>query len=59
MLIREFKIGEAFRLGDDVTVTIMPGHTHQKVKLAIAAPNWVKVQRAELYGGDKRDEVQP
>lgn len=58
MLVITRKFGESITIGPDVKITLIRGHTGQKVKLAIDAPTWVKVQRGEL-SAIQRDQRTP
>lgn len=48
MLVLTRKSGEAIKVGDDVTVTIVEIRGNQ-VRLGIQAPHHVVVHRSELY----------
>lgn len=48
VLVLTRKIGEVFRVGDDVKVTVLEVRSGQ-VKLGIEAPRDVRVNREEIY----------
>ena len=48
MLILTRRIGEALKVGDDVTLTVL-GSSANQVKIGITAPREVEVHREEVY----------
>lgn len=48
MLILTRRVGEAIKVGEDVTVTVL-GIKGTQVRLGIAAPKVVEVHREEVY----------
>lgn len=54
MLVISRKIGESFVIGDDIEVVVID-ITGEKVLLGIAAPETVKITRAELLGDAQPD----
>ena len=48
MLILTRKVGEALKIGDDVTITVLSVKGHQ-VRIGIDAPKDVSVHREEIY----------
>lgn len=48
MLVFTRKHGESFKIGDDVTVTILGIHG-QQVRVEIEAPKTIPVHRLEIY----------
>lgn len=48
MLVLTRKSEEAFRIGDDVTVTVL-GIRGNQVQIGISAPPHVRIYRAEIY----------
>ena len=58
MLILTRKVGEALKIGDDVTITVLSVKGHQ-VRIGIDAPKDVSVHREEIYNrinfGDDAD----
>ena len=62
MLILTRKVGEALKIGDDVTITVLSVKGHQ-VRIGIDAPKDVSVHREEIYnrikfGDDAADSGQ-
>ena len=61
MLILTRKVGEALKIGDDVTITVLSVKGHQ-VRVGIDAPKDVSVHREEIYNrikfGDDADSGQ-
>jgi carbon storage regulator len=49
MLILTRRIGEALRIGDEVTVTVLGVKTGKQVSLGIHAPRSVAVHREEVF----------
>lgn len=47
-LILTRKFGESLKIGEDITITLLGNFTGQ-VKVAVEAPNEVKVHRLEFY----------
>lgn len=56
MLILTRRVGEAVRIGDDVTLTVL-GVKGSQVRLGIDAPRDVSVHRQEIY--ERVNEEQP
>lgn len=56
MLVLERKLGESVMIGDDIEIKVHEIH-RGKVRLAIAAPEEVKVHRKEIYEAIQREEV--
>jgi len=48
MLVLTRKIGESFRIGDDIEIVIT-GVERNKVKVGIRSPSHISVYRSELY----------
>ncbi|MDC3181224.1 carbon storage regulator CsrA [Gammaproteobacteria bacterium] len=48
MLILTRRVGEALKIGDDVTITVLSVRGHQ-VRIGIDAPKDVGVHREEIY----------
>lgn len=48
MLVLTRKIGESFRIGDDIEIVIT-GIERNKVKVGIRSPSHIPVYRSELY----------
>ena len=57
MLILTRKVGEALKIGDEVTVTVM-GVKGNQVKIGIDAPKDVAVHREEIYERIKEEKTQ-
>ncbi len=51
MLILTRRIGETFKVGDDVSVTVL-GVRGSQIRIGISAPRGIDVYREEIY--DKR-----
>lgn len=60
MLILTRRVGEALKIGDDVTLTVLSVRGHQ-VRIGIDAPKDVGVHREEIYrrihGDDSDDSI--
>ena len=48
MLILTRRVGEAMKLGEDITVTVL-GVRGNQVRIGIDAPKSVSIQREEIY----------
>ena len=48
MLILTRRVGEALKLGEDITVTVL-GVRGNQVRIGIDAPRSVSIQREEIY----------
>ena len=48
MLILTRRVGEAMKLGEDITVTVL-GIRGNQVRIGIDAPKSVSIQREEIY----------
>ena len=57
MLILTRKVGEALKIGDEVTVTVM-GVKGNQVKIGIDAPKDVAVHREEIYEKVQAEKAQ-
>jgi carbon storage regulator len=57
MLILTRKIGEALKVGEDVTVTVMAVKGNQ-VRIGIDAPRDVEVHREEIYDRVQAEKAQ-
>jgi carbon storage regulator len=57
MLILSRKVGEAIRMGDSITVTVL-GVTRGQVKIGIDAPRSLAVHRDEVYQRIKDEQSQ-
>lgn len=59
MLILTRRVGEALKIGDDVTITVLSVRG-QQVRIGIDAPKHVSVDREEIYkkkkGGGEDDQ---
>ena len=55
MLVMTRKVGEKIRINDDIEVTIIQVKGKQ-VRIAVKAPDSVKVNREELYQKIKEEE---
>lgn len=56
MLVLTRKSGEAIKLGDDITITVVEIKGNQ-VRLGIEAPAQVRVYRKELYEKIKSENI--
>ncbi len=57
MLVIHRKVGEAFRIGTEITVCVREVHG-KHVKLVISAPHSVGIARSELDGPGDTDQVE-
>lgn len=55
MLVLTRKIGEAIKIGDNITVILVEIQNGQ-VRLGIQAPEEIPVHRLEVYNAIKREE---
>jgi carbon storage regulator len=58
MLILTRRVGEALRIGNDVTLTVL-GVSGNQVRIGIQAPRSVSVHREEIYAKIHRQDGQP
>lgn len=42
-------VGQTIKIGDEITITVLPFKSHGEVRLGIAAPSAVPVHRSEIY----------
>ena len=59
MLILTRRVGEALKLGEDITVTVL-GVRGNQVRIGIDAPKSVAIQREEIYSTavtDRTEEI--
>jgi carbon storage regulator len=56
MLVLTRKSEEAFRIGDDITVTVLAVRGNQ-VQIGISAPQGVRIYRNEIYEKIKSDNI--
>jgi carbon storage regulator len=59
ILILTRRIGEALRIGDETTVTVLAVKTGKQVSLGIRAPRSVAVHREELFNQLAQDQLTP
>jgi carbon storage regulator len=59
MLILTRRIGEALRIGDEVTVTVLGVKTGNQVSIGIRAPRSIAVHREELFNQIARERLTP
>jgi carbon storage regulator len=57
MLVLSRKFGQKFRIGDDVTITIVK-LDRNSVRIGVEAPSEVGVYREELSEADRRRMIQ-
>ncbi len=56
MLILTRRVGEALKLGEDITVTVL-GVRGNQVRIGIDAPKSVAIQREEIYSTTVTDRT--
>ena len=56
MLILTRRVGEAMKLGEDITVTVL-GVRGNQVRIGIDAPKSVAIQREEIYSTGVTDRT--
>ena len=56
MLILTRRVGEALKLGEDITVTVL-GVRGNQVRIGIDAPKSVAIQREEIYSSAVTDRT--
>ncbi|MEW6720386.1 MAG: carbon storage regulator CsrA [Thermodesulfobacteriota bacterium] len=56
MLVLTRKSDEAFKIGDDITVTVLAIRGNQ-VQIGISAPPAVRIYRAEIYEKIKSENI--
>ena len=56
MLILTRRVGEALKLGEDITVTVL-GVRGNQVRIGIDAPKSVAIQREEIYSTAVTDRI--
>lgn len=56
MLVLTRKSDEAFRIGDDITVTVI-GIRGNQVQIGITAPSEVRIYRGEIYEKIKAENI--
>lgn len=56
MLVLTRKSDESFRIGDDITVTVL-GIRGNQVQIGISAPPEVRVHRGEIYEKIKAENI--
>ena len=56
MLILTRRVGEAMKLGEDITVTVL-GDRGNQVRIGIDAPKAVAIQREEIYSTSVTDRI--
>ena len=56
MLILTRRVGEAMKLGEDITVTVL-GVRGNQVRIGIDAPKSVAIQREEIYSAAGTDRT--
>lgn len=57
MLVLTRKSEEAFRIGDDITVTVL-GIRGNQVQIGISAPPGVRIYRGEIYEKIKAENIE-
>ncbi len=56
MLVLTRRSEEAFRIGDDITVTVL-GIRGNQVQIGISAPSEVRIYRGEIYEKIKAENI--
>ncbi|HIF81516.1 MAG TPA: carbon storage regulator CsrA [Gammaproteobacteria bacterium] len=56
MLILTRRVGEAMKLGEDITVTVL-GVRGNQIRIGIDAPKSVSIQREEIYSPAATDRT--
>jgi carbon storage regulator len=57
MLVLTRKSEEAFRIGDDITVTVL-GIRGNQVQIGISAPPGIRIYRSEIYEKIKAENIE-
>ena len=49
MLNLSRRVGETIKIGDEITIVVLPFKSNGEVRLGIAAPTTVAIHRSEIY----------